>query len=375
MGFALPVPAVKGGAVEKRWYGLALEMAKRHDVTIYSCRDPQLPDEEREGPLRHVRLSGFGWSNRTWLNAAKSVAWSLRVARRLEAGDVLITNDVVAPILLPRLTKQVGLVCIDVARMPKLQHRWLYGSVNRFYCTSSAVAERLREVSPGASQRAVVLPNSTDLECFAPALAANDAARLEVLYVGRIHPEKGIDTLLRALPLCSTRTKVFLRLVGPAEEASGGDPHYRDQLKLLAEELGLTAAHWRLDPPVFDDHRLADIYRQAGIFAYPSRAASETFGISVLEAMACAKPCLVSSLACFGDLVRDGDNGLVVPSAEPAAWAAAIDRLASDPALAASMGRRSRELSLAFSPAELALRLEEDLERLLGWENPVGSSA
>ena len=371
MGFALPVPAVQGGAVEKRWHGLAVELARRHEVTLFSCRHASLPDEQREAGLRHVRLPGFGWSNRRWLNAARSVAWSWRLARRLGPGDVLLTNDVAAPILLPHLRKHLGLVCIDVARMPKLQHRWLYRGVDRFYCTSSAVADCMARVAPGALERSVVLPNSTDLDCFSPARAAaetatEDAGRLQVLFVGRIHPEKGIDTLLRAMPLCVHRSRIFLRLVGPATESSGGDPGYADQLRRLADDLGLTAADWRLDPPVFDDRRLAGIYRQAAVFAYPSRAVhGETFGISVLEAMACGKPCLVSPLACFRDLIHDGDNGLVVHDGQPADWAAAIDRLVSDATLAHSMGQRSRQLALAFGPAEIALRLEHELERLL----------
>jgi glycosyltransferase involved in cell wall biosynthesis len=367
MGFALPVPAVAGGAVEKRWHGLAVELARRHEVTLYSCRHAGLPDEQHETGLRHVRLPGFRWSNRRWLNASKSVAWSWRVARRIEPGDVLLTNDVVAPILLPHLRKHLGLVCIDVARMPKLQHRWLYHGVDRFYCTSSAVADCMASIAPGARQRSIVLPNSTDLDCFSPAQATTKHAdRLQLLYVGRIHPEKGLDTLLRALPLGAHRSRIFLRLVGPAAETSGGDPGYADQLRELAGELGLTAADWRLDPPVFDDRQLAGIYRQAAIFAYPSRAVTgETFGISVLEAMGCGKPCLVSPLACFRDLVHDGDNGLVVHGSQPADWAAAIDRLVSDAELANTMGRRSRQLALAFSPAEIALRLEHDLEHLL----------
>jgi glycosyltransferase involved in cell wall biosynthesis len=256
--------------------------------------------------------------------------------------------------------------------MPKLQHRWLYSGVDRFYCTSSAVAEVMGRVAPAARERSLVLPNSTNLECFSPAAAPlKPDDRLQVLYVGRIHPEKGIDTLLRAWPLCAHRGRIFMRFVGPVLESSGGDLHYADHLRQLAAQLGLTAADWRLDPPVFDDRDLADIYRQATIFAYPSQAATgETFGISVLEAMGCGKPCLVSPLACFQDLIHDGDNGLVVPSSQPADWAAALDRLVSQPAQAAAMGNRSRELALAFSPEQIALKLEADLDRLLAAGNP-----
>jgi glycosyltransferase involved in cell wall biosynthesis len=372
MNFAMPVPALRGGAVEKRWHGLALELSRRHDVLMYSRQDGNLPQHQTEGRLRHLRTPGFQWSNVRAVNIAKSAAWALRIAPQLEPADILITNDILAPVLLPRLKRDLGLVCVEVARMPKIHYRWLYHNISRFYCVSSAIVDEMARVAPRRLPRCLRLPNSTDINCFSPTVNHRPAqSRKEILYVGRIHPEKGLDVLLRALPLSRNQDRIFLRLVGPAIESSGGDPAFAEQLRTTAKQLGLTPDDWALDPPVFDDQALANIYRASDIFVYPSQAArGEASPIAPLEAMACGKACVVSALACFRDTVRHEENGVIVTSYEPADWAAAFDELIEAPARLEQMGNRSRALALDFRIDRIAVRLENDLTQLLAGKSP-----
>ena len=367
MNCSLPVPPVMGGAVEKIWHNLARELGRRHEVVVYSVSHERLPDRETHGRLRHVRLPGFSWNNHRVANVLNSFRWSLRLLRRLEPGDVLVINEIAAPEILPRIQPRAGAVCVQVQRMPKLHHRWLYGSAARLHCPSTAVLEEMKRVAPARVARCKVIHNPTDVDVFSPRVGAQQKnGRCEILYVGRVHPEKGIDVALRALARCRGRGKMFLRIVGPSSEQSGGDAAFAANLKRQAGELGLTRDEWTLDPPVFDDTHLAAVYRQADIFAYPSRAArGETFGVSVLEAMAAGLPCVVSGLACFRDLVSHGRNGLVVEQPEPSAWAKALDTLVEDAALRGAMAVRSRELALNFSYRKIAARFEDDFEFLL----------
>lgn len=372
MNFALPVPPLLGGAVEKRWYGVAQVLGRDHDVAMISCRHPDLAERESVAGISHVRLPGFDWSNRQAINLWRSSRWCLRVARRLQPADILVTNDVMAPVLLPRLRSNLGKVCIDVQRMPKAQHRWLYGRADRFYCTSSAVLDEMRRVAPRRLDQCRLMPNPTDVDCYAPNTSTRHGDRCEVLYVGRIHAEKGLDRLLRAWPHCRYRRKMFLRLVGPAAERSGGDPAFADHLRSLAATLGISPDEWSLDPPVFNESELADIYRRGDIFVYPSQALrGETFGVSVLEAMACGKPCVVSSLACFRDLVQTGENGLVVLEDTPEAWAASLDQLVAEEDVRRRMGSQSRALALTFSRENIAARMVDDFHALLHGAPPV----
>ena len=128
-----------------------------------------------------------------------------------------------------------------------------------------------------------------------------------VLYAGRIHPEKGVLNLVGAwkkLPE-SLRNEWVLRLIGPWKEEQGGaGSSFLDQLKK------------EVDPsieflePVFSEKELIEQYQKARIFVYPSIASKgETFGLAVLEAMSCGSVPLVSSLPCFDDFIRAGENG------------------------------------------------------------------
>ena len=128
-----------------------------------------------------------------------------------------------------------------------------------------------------------------------------------ILYVGRVHPEKGVHILVEAFGrLISRHPNLRLRIVGPiAEEHGGGGYSYERTLKSLAQGLPVGFAG-----PVFEPGRLADIYRSANLFCYPSLAErGESFGVAPLESMACGVPPIVSQLECFNDYVCDGENG------------------------------------------------------------------
>jgi len=130
-----------------------------------------------------------------------------------------------------------------------------------------------------------------------------------VLYIGRIHPEKGIELLIKAFKVFSTmNSQSELIVIGPSKVAQGGGGEaYRD---LLIKESA--SFNIRLLDPIFDSKILADAYRSADVFCYPSLAEKgETFGLAVLEAMACGITPVVSSLACFSDFVEDGETGFI----------------------------------------------------------------
>src|SRR5206468_6339733 len=93
LGAFLPVPPLRGGAIEKSWFALAQEFVSRnHDVTIVSRAVPDFAKHEVVDGLRHIRVPGF--------NTPRSLIWlkildlfySLRVRRVSPAADILVTN-------------------------------------------------------------------------------------------------------------------------------------------------------------------------------------------------------------------------------------------------------------------------------------------
>jgi glycosyltransferase involved in cell wall biosynthesis len=350
MGFFLPVPPLAGGATEKIWFQLARLMADSgHDVTLLSRRWPGLPDHETIGRLTHIRVRGMAHTASLARNLLLDFLWGLRVLRRLPPADVVICNTVSLPVYLRFLRPSAGRVAVVLGRMPKGQTR-LYGGVDLILATSPAVARRALQENPRLGPRTRVFPNPIDWPRHAHASHQSHATGpLTIGYVGRIHPEKGLHLLLAACArLATTRPDLpawRLELVGPwsIPQGGGGEP-FRDALRA---DHG-TALERRLDfsGPEFDAEKLAQRYGSIDIFCYPSLAdQGETFGISVAEAMAAGAAPVVSGLACFNELVRDGDTGLVFDHTAPDAvqrLAAILVRLLEDASYRRAIAARAQ---------------------------------
>jgi glycosyltransferase involved in cell wall biosynthesis len=134
----------------------------------------------------------------------------------------------------------------------------------------------------------------------------------EILFVGRIHPEKGVHLLIEAMTALAQQGLGGWRLVviGPSETRfGGGGERYRQQLVRLALPIA-DRLDWK--GAVFDGKLLADAYQRAAIFVYPSLAdRGETFGLAPLEAMAHGCVPLVSNLQCFREYVEADVSGRV----------------------------------------------------------------
>jgi glycosyltransferase involved in cell wall biosynthesis len=200
-------------------------------------------------------------------------------------------------------------------------------------------------IARGASpERVRVFANTIDVEGFGERadLLAKERAELRrelgvasddvaVLSVARLAPEKGLDTLIRAVAVADD-PRLALVLAGDGPE--------REKLERLAEELGVRAvfvgdAGWE---------RIVEVYAAADVFALLSQR--EPWGVVVNEAAACGLPLVLSDrVGAAHDLLRDGENGTLVPAGDIEAAAKALRALAADPALRRARGARSRELA------------------------------
>jgi rhamnosyl/mannosyltransferase len=156
------------------------------------------------------------------------------------------------------------------------------------------------------------------------------ADRPVAVFVGRLRYYKGLDYLLRALPLVPD---VHLLLVG-------GGPLW-DSMRALAAALGVA------DRVVFtgdvDDGDLPACYAAGDLFVLPSHTRAEAFGTSIVEAMAAGVPVVSTEIQTGTSWVnQDGVTGLVIPPCDPQALARAIRTLVADPARREAMGRAGR---------------------------------
>jgi len=200
-------------------------------------------------------------------------------------------------------------------------------------------AELLRDYAAHAP-RIATIPCGVDTALFAPGdpTAARVALALQphpvLLWVGRIAPIKGLDTLLDAIArLRAAGTALSLLIVGgEADEPRNG---HEVALRERLERLGLGTAV-RFVGPLPQDV-LPTYYVAADVTVLPSYY--ESFGMVALEAMACGSPVIASRVGGLVTTVRDGVTGFLVPESDVGALAERIAALIADPDLRWRIGR------------------------------------
>jgi glycosyltransferase involved in cell wall biosynthesis len=372
MGFFLPVPALAGGATEKIWHRLAeLMAAEGHDVTIVSRRWPGLPNRETVGRLTHLRLPGMNHTRFLPCNLVLDFLWGLRVAHALPKADVVVCNTVSLPVYLRWLRPGAGRVAVVLGRMPKGQNRF-YGGADLLLATSTAVAEQAQRENPRLTARIMLFPNPIDWELHRQAGDAAGPGPLTIGYVGRIHPEKGLEILLEAARVLVARPDLpdwKISLVGPVSiEQGGGGEAYRDALQTrFGAELG---PRLEFVPPIFDRAALARHYGQLDVFCYPSKAArGEGLSIAPIEAMAAGAVPVVSQLDCYRDLIVPGENGLQFDQEQPEAATALamhLEALLSNASLRTKLSAQAQLTARRFDYAATARLLLDRFAQLTG---------
>jgi glycosyltransferase involved in cell wall biosynthesis len=188
------------------------------------------------------------------------------------------------------------------------------------------------------------IPNGVDTARFFPS-ARPSGTTCELLFVGRLAPQKGVDILLNALARIPKGWR--LRIAGDGPE--------RERLSALAATLGLEG---RVDFLGWTQRdALPELYRSADVFVFPSY--DEGMPNVVLEALASGLPIVATRIAGNDQLVAEGENGTLVPPGDPSAFASALMPLIADHALRATLGATSRNIAVErFSWARSAAAYE-----------------
>jgi colanic acid/amylovoran biosynthesis glycosyltransferase len=196
-----------------------------------------------------------------------------------------------------------------------------------------------------------VVPNSVDLRRLGPPRSAPSEPDV-VLSVARLVEKKGLPDLLAACAL------LRLRGVSPRLEIVGDGP-LRGQLEGAAARLGIDARFRGALP----QEEVLELMRRAAVFCLPSVVAADGdrdgLPTSVLEAMALGLPVVTTAVNGLAEAVLHERTGLVVPQGDPSALAGAIERLLSDPVLAARLavgGRRRVERHFSLERSATLLR-------------------
>jgi glycosyltransferase involved in cell wall biosynthesis len=214
----------------------------------------------------------------------------------------------------------------------------------RITAVSSWLAAEAAVIAPDCADRVRVAPMPVDDAVFTPG-QGDDRAADELLFVGRLDRQKGLDVALRALAALrgGPGQAPRLRVVGSGPDAAA--------LRALAAELGVAArVQWESALPL---EALADRYRQAAALLVPG--ADEGLGLVAVEAQLCGTPVLAAASGGLLDVVDDGRSGHTFPPGDAHALAKLIDEVLTHPTAAASLAATARERALArFSTRAVA---------------------
>ena len=228
------------------------------------------------------------------------------------------------------------------------ERRWLEPSVGRgadrviATCSDEVFELKAMGVAP---DRISIAPCGVDLTLFSGSRPKRLGGH-RILSVGRLVPRKGVEVVIRSLPLLRDAgfDDVELLIVGGAGDAAATESDTEAQrLQSVAAALGVgQQVTFRGQVP---RDAMPGIFLDAD--AVVCTPWYEPFGIVPLEAMACGVPVVAAAVGGLTDTVVDQVTGLLVPPRDPAATAAALARLLGNPGLGRTLGRAGRQRARA----------------------------
>jgi D-inositol-3-phosphate glycosyltransferase len=253
----------------------------------------------------------------------------------------------------------------------------LLGRADRIIVSTLAEQMQLRFLYQADDRKLQIIPPGVDTRHFYP--IPPDEAKLfvglrpedrMVLFVGRIEPLKGVETLIQAmsrLQLGGRQRPVHLAIIGGEPDAPAADMTAEmRRLQRLCDDLAM------VQTVVFLGKRRQDTlqyyYSAAQVVVMPSHY--ESFGMVALEAMACGTPVIASDVGGLSFLVQDGDTGFTVPNDDPDQLSDKLSLLLGNPRLRRRMGASATAHAQEYSWDKISKRILEVYQGLIAVSEP-----
>jgi len=345
----LPVPPVRGGAIQIYLAGVLPHLAQHHDVTVVCRTDPALPDREQCGAVRYVRLPAGPVAGTYYGHVAEFLAsehfdlielfnrpaFLVPLAAAAPGARFVLSlhNEMLGPDHLSEEAGAAALACADAV-----------------VTISEYIARTVAKQHPASAHKLKTIRSGVDLKRFRPHWEAADRRRLVrerigladrdlVLHVSRFSPKKGNHLVLEAMAeVRRTNPRADLLLVGSRRYGSNEPDEYTADLFDRAALLGAGVHFTGFIVP----ERLPDLFLAGDLFVCASQW-PEPLARVHYEAMAAGLPIITTDRGGNGEVVHPAVNGLfATPYDDPAAFADCIRRLLDAPGCREGMGRAGR---------------------------------
>ncbi len=379
------LPPVEEGSIAIWTYEVGRRLARDHQVILYSMRTPGQASRESVDGIEYRRFSvrldrWFERMGKRWRaqsarfspraatplfgSSAYYLGYILRVAKDLRSRNVDVVhvhNLVHFPEVIRALNPKTTIVLHMHAEWldqlaPRRTERRLR-AVNLLAGCSDYLTGLARSRFPSLAGVCQTIYNGVDATRFSPSPTDNGRGGSSLVYVGRISPEKGIHVLLDAFAgVHAVCPQLRLEVIGPdsatpldflvrsSRDASTAalkrfyPRNYLAQLRDQAQRLQLSDSVYFAGPVAHA--KMTDRYRQAALLVNPSL--SESFGMSLIEGMACGLPVVATRVGGMVEVVDDKRTGLLIQPDDPDALSRAILELIQDAPRRQAMGHEAR---------------------------------
>lgn len=349
----LPVPPVRGGAIQTYVDALAPLLARRHDLTILGISDPLLPEHEVRQGATYVRVPGGD------LELYEAHVTAFLTKNRFDLIHLFNRPRLVLPVreAAPgaRIILSLHNDMFDPNKIDPTEAAQAIEQVERIVTVSDYVGRRVGSLYPAAAAKTRTIYSGVDLQRFAPP-TSSEAQRVRrtlrqqhglegkkvILFVGRLSPKKGADVLVKAMPFLAPRhPDAALVLVGSKWYGEDRVSDYVAYVRALAARSPL--------PVISTGFVSADQVHQwfwAGDLFICASQWEEPLARVHYEAMAAGLPIITTARGGNAEVILGGENGLVVDRPEdPKALAGVMAAMLDDSSRRNRMGRRGRGLA------------------------------
>ncbi len=367
------------GGVTEHVHNSAVELRRRgHEVTIVTSRFRGAVENDRAAGIERVGHNVLVPFNRAFvdLTVGFGLRRGLRRLLRSHDFDVVHVHCPTAPTLPLFAVQESRGVTVgtfhSTAGRSVLQDafRGYLGPVVARLDARIAVSKTAEASSrlyyPGEYR---VIPNGVDVNRFHPDHPPferwRDPSRVNLLFVGRLDPRKGLQYLLAAMPQVVERTRGRARLLIVGDSCLRG--RFAAQVPSACREhvhfLGHVSA---ADLPRW--------YATADIFVSPA-SGNESFGIVLIEAMAAGRPVVAADIPGYRSVIIPGENAEAFPPGDATSLARVLVSLIDDPAKRATLAHRGRARALEFAWPRVIDQIENVYREVLGRRGTVTSAA
>ncbi|HEY3366674.1 MAG TPA: glycosyltransferase family 4 protein [Symbiobacteriaceae bacterium] len=350
----LPVPPVRGGAIQTYVAALAPLLAKRHDLTILGITDETLAEHQTVNGVTYERIPGGSLE----LYTPGVVAFLSR--RNFDLIHIFNRPRLVLPVRKAapkaRLVLSLHNEMFAPEKITGPEALEAIGQLERIITVSDYIGKSVRDLYPDAQPKLKTLYSGVDLKRFVPVWSSAEAKQARVvlrqqhglagkkviLFVGRLSPKKGADVLVRAMPeLAARHPDAALVLVGSKWYGEDGVSDYVAYVRALAARAPLPVVSTGFVIPDL----IAPWFWAGDIFICASQW-EEPLARVHYEAMAAGLPIVTTARGGNPEVIRSGVNGVILDRPDdPKAMAGALHPLLADSGLRERMGRAGRVLA------------------------------